>query len=47
MGVATELLTMAGSKCDVNFEYTPALVGGAAIDATGKPLPEETLETCK
>ena len=31
----------------MQFEFTPALVGGAAIDATGLPLPEETLATCK
>ena len=29
----------------VNFEY--ALVGAAAIDATGNPFPEETFEICK
>ncbi|PWJ45004.1 3-isopropylmalate dehydrogenase [Sediminitomix flava] len=29
------------------FNYTEALVGAVAIDATGNPLPEETLEVCK
>jgi len=28
-------------------EWQPALVGGAAIDATGKPLPDETLKLCE
>ena len=28
-------------------EYTDALMGGCAIDATGKPLPEETVTACK
>lgn len=28
------------------FEYTDVLMGGAAIDATGVPLPDETVETC-
>ena len=29
------------------FELTEALVGGAAIDATGAPLPPETLALCR
>ncbi len=29
------------------FELEPALVGGAAIDATGAPLPPETLDLCQ
>jgi len=29
------------------FERVEALAGGAALDATGVPLPAETLETCK
>ena len=29
------------------FELTEALVGGAAIDATGQPLPAETLALCR
>ena len=29
------------------FEMTPALVGGAAIDATGSALPDETLALCR
>jgi 3-isopropylmalate dehydrogenase len=29
------------------FELEPALVGGAAIDATGNPLPDETLRLCQ
>lgn len=29
------------------FEFTEALVGGAAYDATGHPLPDETLELCR
>lgn len=30
-----------------DFQFTEALVGGAAYDATGNPLPAETLELCK
>src|SRR3954453_1479583 len=29
------------------FEFTEHLVGGAAIDATGSPLPDETLAACR
>jgi len=32
---------------DFNVELEQGLVGGAAIDATGGPLPEETLALCK
>lgn len=30
-----------------NIAYTEALIGGAAIDATGEPLPAATLESCQ
>lgn len=30
-----------------NFEFQEVLMGGAAIDACGKALPEETLKVCK
>ncbi|WP_461829326.1 3-isopropylmalate dehydrogenase, partial [Aquifex sp.] len=31
----------------VKFEYQEGLIGGIAIDRTGTPLPDETLELCK
>lgn len=31
----------------VSFEFESALVGGAAIDRTGNPLPDETLKLCR
>lgn len=37
----------AGKKEGVTFQFETALIGGAAIDATGSPLPEKTLEVCK
>ncbi|MCB1175110.1 MAG: 3-isopropylmalate dehydrogenase [Leptospiraceae bacterium] len=35
-----------GSESD-QFQFEAALVGGAAIDATGSPLPAETLKLCE
>jgi len=45
--VAVSLLKKAGEREDVEFQFTEALIGGAAIDATGSPLPEETLHACR
>ncbi len=45
--VAVSLLKQAGEREGVTFEFTEAPVGGAAIDATGSPLPEETLQICR
>ncbi|GLC32987.1 hypothetical protein PLESTB_000383200 [Pleodorina starrii] len=47
MEVATKALSIAGAKEGEEFEYKYCLIGGAAIDATGKPLPDETLATAK
>ena len=44
---ALKVLDAAGKKYGFSLEYTDALMGGCAIDATGKPLPEETIEACK
>lgn len=44
--VAVELLKAAGKLEGEEFVFEEALIGGAAIDAVGKPLPEETLSTC-
>jgi len=41
------VLEAAGSKFGFSFTFTEALVGGAAYDATGHPLPPETLQLCK
>ena len=41
------LNVVAESLPDLKLEINSYLLGGAAIDATGKPLPEETLEACK
>lgn len=44
---AVKVLNKVGEVYGHTFEYTEALAGGAAIDKTGVPLPEETLEVCR
>lgn len=45
--VAVDVLETIGKQFDLEFAFTEALMGGAAIDATGDPLPTETLDICK
>ncbi|OLP16465.1 3-isopropylmalate dehydrogenase [Leptolyngbya sp. 'hensonii'] len=47
MAVAVDVLQVIGQQFDLTFEFQEALIGGAAIDATGEPLPAATLETCR
>ena len=47
MAVSLEVLKVIGEQFDLEFETIEALIGGAAIDATGEPLPAETLEKCR
>ena len=47
MSVAVAVLKQVGEQQNLTFEFTEALIGGAAIDVTGSPLPEETLTTCR
>ncbi len=44
---ALRVLDKIGEKYNHTFEYTKVLAGGAAIDATGKCLPQETIDICK
>jgi 3-isopropylmalate dehydrogenase len=44
---AFKVLDVVEKKYDCKFEYTEVLMGGVAIDATGVPLPEETVTICK
>lgn len=44
---AYKLLDRVGAKYNIDFEYQEVLMGGVAIDKTGLPLPEETLDICK
>ena len=43
---AVRVLEKIASKFGHEFHFTPYLIGGAAIDATGAPLPEETVRGC-
>ncbi|MFH0833786.1 MAG: 3-isopropylmalate dehydrogenase [Patescibacteria group bacterium] len=47
MTEAKKVLTAVGQKFDLTFEFDEKLVGGTAIDATGEPLPAETLAACE
>jgi 3-isopropylmalate dehydrogenase len=44
---AVRVLEAVGKRTGTGFEFTPALIGGAAIDASGGPLPKSTLELCR
>jgi len=53
-GIGPEIVTEAmkvmdavGNRFGHNFKYNEVLMGACAIDATGTPLPDETLEVCK
>jgi 3-isopropylmalate dehydrogenase len=44
---ALHVLEVIAKKFNHTFEYKDALAGGAALDAKGIPLPDETLALCK
>jgi 3-isopropylmalate dehydrogenase len=44
---AVNILKKIGSKYGIRFDFCEALVGGAAVDAVGVPLPEDTLKLCR
>ena len=43
---AVRALTAVAARFGHAFEFEPALLGGAAIDATGEALPPATLSNC-
>ncbi|MDT9340874.1 3-isopropylmalate dehydrogenase [Trichodesmium erythraeum 21-75] len=47
MAVAVDVLKVVGKQFNLEFEFQEAPIGGVAIDATGEPLPKETLEMCR
>ena len=44
---AMRVLQSVGKAAGLGFEFEQALIGGAAIDATGGPLPRATLDLCR
>ncbi|KAF6141977.1 hypothetical protein GIB67_037945 [Kingdonia uniflora] len=47
ISVAKDVLTLTGSQQGIKFRFEEMPIGGAAIDLTGVPLPEETLLSAK
>lgn len=47
MAEAIKVLAAVNDKFSLNCSWSTALIGGAAIDATGVPLPNETLAAAK
>ena len=47
MSATLEILKKAVESKKDSFQFEEALVGGAAIDQTGKALPDETLKICE
>lgn len=46
VGEAMKVLDKAAEKYGHKFNYTEVLMGGIAIDETGVPLPQETVDKC-
>ena len=44
---ARDVLDAVAQRFAHRFEFREALIGGAAIDATGEPLPAPTVESCQ
>lgn len=44
---AVKVLNKTAARFGFAVEYQKALLGGAAIDAAGRPLPEKTVKACK
>ncbi len=47
VAAGAQLLGAVGDRFGHEFETNEALIGGIAIDETGNPLPEATLEVCR
>ncbi len=47
MAVAQQILDAVAQQFDFQITWQGALAGGIAIDHTGEPLPEETLQLCR
>ena len=44
---APRVLKEVATRFEHNFEFDVQLIGGSAIDATGEPLPEDTVASCE
>ena len=44
---AVEILEAVAQRYGHDFEFQYGEIGGGAIDHTGSPLPDETVEICK
>ena len=42
-----KVLQAVADRYDHRFTFEEALIGGCAMEATGSPLPDETLEACR
>ncbi|MDJ0509878.1 MAG: 3-isopropylmalate dehydrogenase [Crocosphaera sp.] len=47
LAVTVDVLKLVGKQLDIDFQFQEGLIGGVAIDETGKPLPDETLKMCR
>ncbi|MFO7731595.1 MAG: 3-isopropylmalate dehydrogenase [Spirochaetia bacterium] len=47
MEAAQGVLAAVSKKFNLQFEFNHGLIGGAALDAEGTPLPEDTLKLCR
>jgi len=47
MAVTVQVLKTVAQQEGFEFTFAEALIGGAAIDAVGSPLPEATLDQCR
>ena len=47
VAAAAEVLAAIAQRFGHSFDFREALIGGAAIDASGNPLPDETLAACR
>src|SRR5687768_17890302 len=47
MAEGVRMLGAVATKFDLHFQLTEARVGGAAIDADGVALPDETVRICR
>lgn len=44
---AVKILKAVGEKYNIGFQFEEGIVGGAAVDAYGTPLPDKVIELCK